>query len=159
MTRQPDQHHDLSHRPGFLLRKAHQVAVAIFFEEVGALALTPPQHNVLAAVQAHPGSHQTALSRIVGYDRATVGAVLAGLEARELIRREGAPGDRRLKTIRITRKGSGLLRASAAAMDRINDRIVACLPPADREEFIRMLATVAFSRAGGDDGSEPADPA
>jgi hypothetical protein len=79
--------HDLSHRPGFLLRKAHQVAVAIFSQEVGKLALTPPQHNVLSSLMANPGCHQTELGRIVGYDRATVGAVLAGLEARELVER------------------------------------------------------------------------
>jgi DNA-binding MarR family transcriptional regulator len=71
--------------------------------------------------------------------------VLAGLESRELLRREGSENDRRLKTIRITRKGSGLLRASAAAMDRINERIVECLPAKERPLFIRMLAKVAFS--------------
>jgi MarR family transcriptional regulator, lower aerobic nicotinate degradation pathway regulator len=144
-----DPEHDLGRRPGFLLRKAHQVAVAIFFEEVGAVSLTPPQHNVLAAVQAYPSSHQTALSRIVGYDRATVGAVLAGLEARALVRRAGASNDRRLKTIRITPKGAALLRASAAAMERINRRIVECLEPHERAQFIGMLAKIAFSGASG----------
>ena len=69
--------HDRSPRPGFLLRRAHQVAVAIFADEVGRIALTPPQHNVLSAVRARPGCHQTEISRIVGYDRATVGALIA----------------------------------------------------------------------------------
>jgi DNA-binding MarR family transcriptional regulator len=136
--------HDLSHRPGFLLRKAHQVAVAIFAEEVGRIALTPPQHNVLSAVQAHPGCHQTEISRVVGYDRATVGAVLAGLEARELIKRDGSAEDRRMKTLKITRRGKQLLNASTAAMDRINQRIVAPLAPHERELFIVLLAKIAF---------------
>ena len=141
----PNPHHDLAHRPGFLLRKAHQVAVAIFFEEVGKIALTPPQHNVLATVQSHPGIHQTALALIVGYDRATVGAVLAGLEARALVRRIGTAADLRLKTIRITRGGSTLLRSSAKAMDRINQRILQCLEPNQQEAFIAMLAKIAFT--------------
>jgi DNA-binding MarR family transcriptional regulator len=137
--------HDLSRRPGFLLRRAHQVAVAIFAEEVGAIALTPPQHNVLSAVHAHPGSHQTEVSRLVGYDRATVGAVLAGLEARELIRRAGSAADRRLKTLKLTRRGKQLLVASNAAMERINERIVAPLAPRERKTFINLLAKVAAS--------------
>jgi DNA-binding MarR family transcriptional regulator len=135
--------HDLSRRPGFLLRRAHQVAVAIFAEEVGKMALTPPQHNVLSAVHAHPGSHQTEVSRLVGYDRATVGAVLAGLEARELIRREGCVSDRRLKTLKLTRRGTRLLVDSNAAMERINQRIVAPLAPRERKLFIALLAKVA----------------
>jgi DNA-binding MarR family transcriptional regulator len=136
--------HDLSRRPGFLLRKAHQVAVAIFAEEVGSIALTPPQHNVLSAVHARPGSHQTEISRMVGYDRATVGAVLAGLEARELIKRDGSARDRRLKTLKLTRRGRQLLEASNAAMERINERIVAPLAPRERELFIALLAKIAL---------------
>jgi DNA-binding MarR family transcriptional regulator len=144
MLSDSDDLHDLSHRPGFLLRKAHQVAVAIFAEEVGRVALTPPQHNVLSAVLAHPGCHQTEISRVVGYDRATVGAVLAGLEARELIKRDGSAEDRRMKTLKITRRGRQLLNASTAAMDRINQRIVAPLAPHERELFIVLLAKIAF---------------
>jgi DNA-binding MarR family transcriptional regulator len=121
------------------------VAVAIFAEEVGPIALTPPQHNVLSAVNSRPGSHQTEVSRMVGYDRATVGAVLAGLEARELIRRDGSAQDRRLKTLRLTRRGRQLLSASNAAMERINERIVAPLAPRERELFITLLAKIAMS--------------
>ena len=144
MPSDSDDLHDLSHRPGFLLRKAHQVAVAIFAEEVGRIALTPPQHNVLSAVLAHPGCHQTEISRVVGYDRATVGALLAGLEGRELIKRDGSAEDRRMKTLKITRRGRQLLNASTAAMDRINQRIVAPLAPHERELFIVLLAKIAF---------------
>jgi DNA-binding MarR family transcriptional regulator len=139
--------HDLSHRPGFLLRKAHQVAVAIFAEEVGRDALTPPQHNVLAAIQANPGCHQTEVSRIVGYDRATVGAVLAGLETRALVRRDGSENDRRVKMLKLTSAGKRLLDASLAATERINQRIVEPLAPHERALFIELLAKIAFSRS------------
>jgi DNA-binding MarR family transcriptional regulator len=142
--------HDLSHRPGFLLRRAHQVAVAIFTDEVGRIALTPPQHNVLAAVNAHPGSHQAEVSRLVGYDRATVGAVLAGLEERQLIRRESSWEDRRVKTLKLTRRGKQLLNASTAAMARINQRIMAPLTPKEGELFIALLAKVATSNLAGE---------
>jgi DNA-binding MarR family transcriptional regulator len=135
--------HDLSHRPGFLLRRAHQVAVAIFAEEIGRIALTPPQHNVLSAVRSRPGCHQTEVSRTVGYDRATVGALLAGLESRQLVKREGSVDDRRLKTLKLTQRGKQLLDASTAAMERINERILEPLEPRERNRFIALLAKIA----------------
>ena len=138
--------HDLSNRPGFLLRKAHQVAAAIFSEEVGQLALTPPQHNVLSALMANPGSHQTAIGRIVGYDRATVGAVLAGLEARQLVERRDSDKDKRSKILTLTRTGEKLLNRSNEAMNRINLRILEPLAVHERPLFIALLTQIAFSR-------------
>jgi MarR family transcriptional regulator, lower aerobic nicotinate degradation pathway regulator len=143
MTQLPEDLHDLSHRPGFLLRKAHQLAVAIFAEEIGKLPLTPPQHNVLSALMANPGCHQTEIGRIVGYDRATVGAVLAGLESRGLVEKNGSELDRRLKTLTLTGKGRNLLNASNAAMDRINQRILEPLATYERPIFIALLARLA----------------
>lgn len=140
----PDELHDLSRRPGFLLRKAHQVAVAIFSEEVGALALTPPQHNVLSALLSHPGCHQTELGRVVGYDRATVGALLVGMETRGLVQRNASRHDRRLKTLFLTPQGRRLLADSSAAMDRINRRILDPLSPPERELFMHLLARLAY---------------
>jgi len=139
----PTDLHDLSHRPGFLLRRAHQAAVAIFAEEVGRIELTPPQHNVLSAVRARPGCHQTGLSRMVGYDRATVGALLAGLEGRRLVKREPSAHDRRVRTLTLTARGRQLLEASTAAMERINARILEPLEPDERELFIALLSKIA----------------
>jgi DNA-binding MarR family transcriptional regulator len=130
-------------RTGVLLRRAHQVAVAIFTAEASALGLTPPQHNVLAAIAANPGSHQTELSRLVGYDRATVGAVIAGLEGRGLIARKGTAADRRLKTLSPTAKGAKLLRASTTVMQRINEALLAPLDAREREQLVALLSKVA----------------
>lgn len=137
------QHH-LTGRAGFLLRKAHQVAVAVFSDEVGAIPLTPPQHNVLSMLLSHPGCHQTEMGRLVGYDRATVGTVVNGLAARSLLLRSSSATDKRLKTLTLTPKGRQLLKASGMAMDRINERVLAPLTPQERPAFLAMLARVAL---------------
>jgi DNA-binding MarR family transcriptional regulator len=139
-------------RPGYLLRRAHQVAVAIFADEVGGVALTPPQHNALSAIAANPGLHQSGLSLVVGYDRATVGALLAGLEARKLIKRARSHDDKRVRTLHLTARGERLLRTVAASMARINERILAPLTPAERKTFVALLGKVVFS--GPDGGRE-----
>ena len=133
---------ELSQRPGFLLRKAHQVAVAIFMEEAGHLALTPPQHNVLAAVRRFPGHSQADIARVVGYDRATIGAVLAGLETRGLVRRNSANAGNR-KTVTLTPQGAALLKKAQAVTDGINNRVVAALSPAERAQLVRLLTRIA----------------
>jgi DNA-binding MarR family transcriptional regulator len=133
-----------SERPGFLLRKAHQVAVAVFADEVGGLGLTPPQHNALSAIASDPGLTQSALGAMVGYDRATVGALMAGMETKKLIVRRHSAEDKRVWTLHLTARGERLLRAVAANMERINERIVAPLKPAERKTFIRLLSRIAF---------------
>jgi DNA-binding MarR family transcriptional regulator len=138
--------YDLSRRPGFLLRKAHQTAVAIFSEEIGELPLTPPQHNVLSALLASPGCHQTEIGRMVGYDRATVGAVLAGLESRQLVERTGSEHDKRLKTLTITQSGQELLAAASSSMDRTNRRILEPLAAHERPLFMALLSRIASVR-------------
>jgi MarR family transcriptional regulator, lower aerobic nicotinate degradation pathway regulator len=138
----------LTRRPGFLLRKAHQVAVAIFMEEAGHLALTPPQHNVLTAVRCCPGWSQADIGRVVGYDRATVGAVLAGLEARGLVRRAAGPGNR--KTVSLTPDGRTLLSTAQKVTERINERVVAGLSEAQRRQLVKLLTRIAgMAETGG----------
>lgn len=132
----------LYRRPGFLLRRAHQVAVGIFFDEAVDPSLTPPQHNVLFVISCCPGLAQSELSRLLGYDRATVGAVVAGLVTKKLIRREDSTEDLRVKTLTITRSGKLLLERAAPALKRTSERILAPLKPADREVFLNLLGQV-----------------
>ena len=78
-------------RPGFLLRRAHQISAAVFEDECRELALTPAQFGVLTVVKAHPGLGQSSLARARGFDKVTVLRVLRGLETRGLVARAPAP--------------------------------------------------------------------
>jgi DNA-binding MarR family transcriptional regulator len=83
----------------------------------------------------------------VGYDRATMGAVLAGLEARGLIRRRSSATDRRLKLLTITRRGEQLLKLAEPVAERINQRMMEILAPEEREVLVQLLAKIASSSA------------
>jgi DNA-binding MarR family transcriptional regulator len=133
-------------RTGVLLRRAHQVAVSIFVREAAALALTPPQFHILATIGEHPGSHQTELSRIIGYDRATVGAVIAAIERRRLVVRKGSAADRRLKTLWLTAKGQTLLETAAPAIERIDDILVSPLTARERSQLNTLLVKLAYAQ-------------
>ena len=129
-------------RPGFLFRRAHQIADGIFVEECSELGLTPPQHSVLIAVARYPGISQAEVARLLGFDRATVGQVVRGLATRSLLRRLGSPKDKRNKTIELTQQGERLLRRASAGMARISRRLMAPLRPPERKLLLDLLGSL-----------------
>ena len=81
----------LASRPGFLIRRLHQIHVALFLEECGAFDVTPVQYSIMSAVQANPGLDQASLGEEVGVDRATLANVAGRLESRGLVQRRASP--------------------------------------------------------------------
>jgi DNA-binding MarR family transcriptional regulator len=130
---------ELYSRPGFLLRRAHQIAVGIFVQECAAFGLTPPQHSALIAVGHRPGLDQAGLARALGFDRATIGQVVEGLESRGMLRRKPSATDRRRKTLVLTSKGRQLMARATPAIARTSERLLAPLSGRDREQFMRLL--------------------
>jgi len=125
-------------RPGFLLRRAHQISVAVFEDECRPLQLTPAQFGVLTVLQSHPGLGQTSLARALGFDKVTVLRVLRGLEARGLVERRAQAGKRHV-SVALTRAGRALLERARAPAERAHQRLLAPLSPRQQEEFIAML--------------------
>ena len=82
---------DLAVRPGFLIRRLHQIHLALFAEECGAFNVTPVQFSILTAAAAQPGLEQARLAHEVGVDRTTLANVVARLEGRGLVRRTVEP--------------------------------------------------------------------
>jgi DNA-binding MarR family transcriptional regulator len=130
---------ELYSRPGFMLRRGHQIAVGIFVQECGAIGLTPPQHGVLVVADNAPGLDQAGIARALGFDRATTGALIQGLERRGLLRRESSAADLRRKTLVVTPSGRAMLRRAHAAVRRTSDRLLAPLAKNERRRFVQLL--------------------
>lgn len=130
---------ELYSRPGFLLRRAHQIAVGIFVEECAAYGLTPPQHSTLIVIDRCPGLDQAALARAIGFDRATTGQVIEGLESRGLLKRQKSRTDRRRKSLALTAEGRSLMRRAAPAILRTSERLLGPLRPSQRRHFVELL--------------------
>jgi MarR family transcriptional regulator, lower aerobic nicotinate degradation pathway regulator len=132
---------ELYERPGFLFRRAHQIAAGIFVQEAGELGLTPPQHSALYAIGRRPRLDQTALARALGFDRATMGTVIGGLEARGLLQRE--PGaDRRRKALLLTPAGRKMLEQAMPAARRTTQRLMSPLSATERQVFALLLTRI-----------------
>ncbi len=133
--------------PGHLLRRGHQIAMAVAAEELAPYGVTSPQLIVLIAIVEHPGIDITALSGTVAFDRSTLGGILDRLEERLLIFRKETPSDKRMRLVYATPEGAQLARATAPARRRSQDRILEPLSAPEREQLIRLLAKLVRLQA------------
>jgi DNA-binding MarR family transcriptional regulator len=146
---------DLEELPGHVIRRLHQIAVAIFLQETEAHGITPVQYAALQTVGNAPGIDQRTLAGTIGLDTSTVAGVIDRLEARGLLARGTSPNDRRVRLLTLTAEGQALLVKVVPDMQKAQQRILAPLPKAERAEFMRMLRTLVdanneLSRAPSD---------
>lgn len=130
---------DFEQAPGHLIRRAHQLAVAIFMEETGEFDITPVQFAILNALIADPGEDQVTLAGKVAFDAATFGSVIGRLEAKGWVRREPDSRDRRRKLLWITPLGEEAARALKRAVAKAQVRILAPLEAAERQQLVQLL--------------------
>lgn len=126
-------------RPGFLLRRAHQLSVGIFEEECRAVGLTPSQYGVLTVLDFAGASDQSTVARALGFDRVTTMRVVRGLEARGLLRRAAAAdlGSRRKLT--LTADGQQTLAAGRVQAEHISSRLLSPLRVDEQAQLLRLL--------------------
>ncbi|HEV3239299.1 MAG TPA: MarR family transcriptional regulator [Casimicrobiaceae bacterium] len=137
----------IHHMPGHFIRRLQQVAVKLFFVEVG-IAMTPVQFAALAAVAQRPRIDQAALSALIGYDRATIGGVIDRLESKGWLVRSASHADRRVKLVRITAAGRKALRRALPAVRTVQAQLLEPLPAAERKRFERLCLKILAHHLG-----------
>ncbi len=134
---------DLYQMPGHLIRRAQQIATALFTDECAAFDLTSVQYAALCAIRANPQVDATRLSSLIAFDRSTIGDVLERMEAKGWIVRTASTQDRRIKLVRLSPAGLKLLHQVGPAVRRVQERLLAPLAPQDRGTIIRLLGELA----------------
>jgi DNA-binding MarR family transcriptional regulator len=138
----------LSARPGFLVRRLHQIHSAIFIEECQQFGITPVQYGLMSALLAKPGLDQVTLGGEVGIDRTNVADVLKRLSERGLLRRERSKTDGRSMVAFLTREGERVTEEMYDSMRRAQDRLLAPLRPEFRSAFLAMLTELIEGNSG-----------
>lgn len=133
--------------PGHYARRIHQLAVALYTQEVAKLNITPVQYSTLQIICNQPGIDQKTLASTVGSDTATLGGVIDRLETRGLVVRNVAPHDRRARLITPTDKGLETLAEVIPCMLESQKRFLAPLTPKERKEFMRLMKVLIDSNA------------
>jgi DNA-binding MarR family transcriptional regulator len=130
---------DYQHAPGYLIRRAHQVSVAMFAAGMVDFDLTPVQFAMLNALMDEPGEDQITLASKVAFDAATSGAVISRLEIKGLLRRDADPQDKRRKLLSLTSAGEQMVEAMKTAVEQVQKNILAPLAEAEAQELSRLL--------------------
>jgi DNA-binding MarR family transcriptional regulator len=125
-------------RPGFLLRRAHQLSVGIFEEECREIGLTPSQYGVLTVLDLVGACDQSTVARALGFDRVTTMRVVRGLEARGLLRRTAAAGLGR-RRLTLTADGRHTLASGRVQAEHISRRLLSPLQVDERAQLLRLL--------------------
>jgi DNA-binding MarR family transcriptional regulator len=126
-------------RPGYLLRRLHQIHYALFFEECAGFDITPVQYGLLTTLSLNPDLDQNSLGRELGIDRTNVADVLNRLARRGLLERRRSPHDRRMVLARLTPAGEKLTKRMYRSMQRAQERLLKPLVPHERQAFIITL--------------------
>ena len=129
--------------PGHLLRRCHQIAVAVFLDECQAFDLTPPQYVTLAALATHGALDKATIGGVTALDRTTVAVVIKNLQDRGFVETRASEEDRRAKLNEITPSGLATLGAVQDHAAHAQERMLAPLTTAERRELLRLLGKMA----------------
>lgn len=142
LTNQPQAgaQHDIWDRPGYLVRRLHQIHVGLFLGRVASGKVTPTQYGLLSILVARPNIDQLTIGGELGLDRANVADILKRLESRKLVTRVVDPDNRRRKLCLATARGAEFVRRYQREMQASQDQLLAPLLPAEREVFMDLLA-------------------
>jgi DNA-binding MarR family transcriptional regulator len=132
-------------RPGFLVRRLHQIHVAMFLEECASHATTPMQYAVLTTLAVQPGLDQVSIGLEVGLDRTTTADVVKRLEDNGLVTRRVHPKDKRARQVFLSATGKKLVSDMYGGMTRSQERLLAPLTAAERAMFMQLLSTLVES--------------
>ena len=129
----------LPQRPGFLIRRLHQIHTGLFHETCGAFEITPLQYSLLSALAARGTADQTTLAADIALDRTTTTGALKRLAARRLVARPVCDDDRRARMCRLTPAGIALLAKLEAPARTAHHATLSGLNREEQTMFINMM--------------------
>jgi DNA-binding MarR family transcriptional regulator len=137
-----DKAYILEDQIGFLIRRAHQRASAIFEQVMDGLDVTPVQYAALAKLHDLGATSQNQLGRMVGIDPATMFGVAGRLSKRGLVSPSVDPNDARLVLLELTQPGRETIEAMKARGPEVSARTLEPLTPAEAETLLALLGRI-----------------
>lgn len=130
---------ELYARPGFMLRRAHQISVAMFMEETRGLGVTTSQYGAMFVLSKVEGLDIVGLGRRLGADRSTSALVVSKLEAAGLVEAKTSEMDKRRKVLSLTPAGHEALKALAGPAQAARERLLSAFTAKEAEAFLSLL--------------------
>lgn len=133
--------------PEFLIRRAHQIATAVFTEACADLDLTPSQYSALFALRERSPIGQNELGRLISLDRSTISMVVKLLRDRELVVASTDASDRRKSFLELTNQGRLVLATAEKRNSRSSEELLSVFSKSQATNFLELLDQLASSLA------------
>ena len=131
---------------GLYLHVAYHSVMATFGTIVGRGTVTPAIIGAVTLIAEHPGISQSELARLIGLERATVGATVLRAIAGGLIRRDVASHDARRYVLGLTPAGHKMLAALRHRIATHEAHVASHLTPAERRQLRRLLHKLVYGK-------------
>ena len=131
--------------PEFLIRRAHQIATAVFTEACADLELTPSQYSALFALRERSPIGQNELGRLIALDRSTTSIVVKILRERGLVTASTDASDRRKSFLELTNDGRLLLASAERRNTQSSQDLLSVFDKKQASAFLELLDKLASS--------------
>ena len=127
---------------GYLLRRAHQRASAIFQTGIGDPNITPTQYSSMVKLNEYTELSQNLLGRLVGMDKATMQGVVRRLKDRGLVDSRPDPGDARRTLLSLTLDGQKSVAKLMLNGPAVSRETLKPLTPAEQRQLLELLSKI-----------------
>ena len=127
---------------GYLLRRAHQRASAIFQVSIGDPNITPTQYSSMVKLHEYTELSQNHLGRLVGMDKATMQGVVRRLKDRGLVDSRPDPGDARRTLLSLTTEGQRTVQKLLINGPSVSRETLKPLNPAEQRQLLELLSRI-----------------
>lgn len=127
---------------GYLLRRAHQRASAIFQVSIGDPNITPTQYSSMVKLNEYTELSQNLLGRLVGMDKATMQGVVRRLKERGLVDSRPDPGDARRTLLSLTTEGQRTVQKLLLNGPAVSRETLKPLNPAEQRQLLELLSRI-----------------
>ena len=128
---------------GYLLRRAHQRASAIFQVSIGDPNITPTQYSSMVKLNEYTELSQNLLGRLVGMDKATMQGVVRRLKERGLVDSRPDPGDARRTLLSLTTEGQRLVNKLLINGPAVSRETMKPLTAQEQRQLLDLLSKIA----------------
>jgi DNA-binding MarR family transcriptional regulator len=130
---------DLYRRPGFMIRRAHQIAIDVFIATCSPVDVTPSQYGVMYILNLGGPMSQIDVSRLIGLDRSTTALVIRILTERGLLMKTKSETDARKAEISLTTQGKRLFRQAERHAAREMKALLVPFSATEAKQFLGLL--------------------
>jgi len=127
---------------GYLLRRAHQRASAIFQTTIGDPNITPTQYSSMVKLHEYHELSQNLLGRLVGMDKATMQGVVRRLKDRGLVDSRPDPGDARRTLLSLTIDGQRIVNKLLLNGPAVSRETLKPLNGAEQRQLLELLSKI-----------------